>query len=78
MSGDIEPTDYMNANGLVRGKIPEGQPCPFIDVCKLRVAQCPSKDNLKTTAYSCAAARLHSCGKVGPLGPVAKLFLNGE
>lgn len=53
-------SDYHNANGLVGGKIPAGVACPFKKVCQMANESCPSKSNLKSVDYSCAAARAHS------------------
>lgn len=44
---------------LVAGLIPAGTACPFLDKCKFKVHTCPGSDNgVKSTAFSCAAARL--------------------
>jgi len=47
-------------NNLIGGKIPEKQECPFLKECYLRVADCPSKKNLKKEKYSCDVARAHA------------------
>ena len=44
---------------LVNGLILAGNPCPFLDNCKFKCHHCPTAINLKTSGYSCAAARLH-------------------
>jgi hypothetical protein len=51
---------YLNTNALVDGNIPAGQSCPFAGECKLIMERCPTEDNLKTVAFSCALARLNS------------------
>jgi len=56
----------MDTNGLVRGRIPAGNPCPFLAECQWKVEGCPTPSNLKPGPYSCAAARMHSTVKVRP------------
>jgi hypothetical protein len=51
---------YLNANGLVDGNIPAGQACPFAGECNRIMERCPTEDNLKAVAFSCALARLNS------------------
>lgn len=49
--------NYYNANGLERGLIPPGHPCPFIGKCGRRDDRCPSESHPKTCYFSCALAR---------------------
>ena len=52
---------YLDTNGLVKGLIPAGQPCPFLSKCNFKVHTCPGVDGkMKPNNFSCAAARLHS------------------
>lgn len=43
---------------LKLGLIPQGEPCPFLSDCGLRIGRCPTKEQPKQVDYSCAAARL--------------------
>lgn len=62
--------DYLNANGLVQGLIPEGKGCPFLSQCGLKNERCPTEEKpvpptaysevWKMVGYSCGAARAHS------------------
>lgn len=53
--------DHLNSNGLVNGKIPAGNICPFIKECNhFDETVCPHGFRLKKVAFSCAAARLFS------------------
>lgn len=47
-------------SNLVDGNIPAGEPCLYLDDCKLRNDNCPSANNLKQRPFSCAAARAHA------------------
>jgi len=52
---------YLDSNGLVDGKIPQGKPCPFLTECKMMLAdRCPSESHQPPGPYSCGAARLWS------------------
>lgn len=54
-------TEYRDANGLIQGMIPAGQPCPFLNRCKFKVHTCPGVDGrTKGNHFSCAAARAFS------------------
>ena len=55
--------DHTNANGLVGGDIPAGQPCPFLSECNLRMDRCPSPENLLPHGFSCGCARAISITK---------------
>lgn len=66
---------YLNSFGLVNGKIPAGQSCPFISKCKMKNGQCPSKNNIKENDYSCAAARAHSLVQFSEVPLLTNLFL---
>jgi hypothetical protein len=52
--------DFLNANGLVDGLIPIGDPCPFHETCAYKTGNCPTEDNPKQNPFSCGLARLHS------------------
>lgn len=54
---------YLNSNGLVDGKIPAGEKCPFLRECELACSRCPGFRDVKPVDYSCAAARAHSISK---------------
>jgi hypothetical protein len=69
-------SSYTNDHGLVGGNIPAGQPCPFLDACKLRFERCPTPENLKTVPFSCAAARLHALVKSTGGTPLMRDFLD--
>jgi hypothetical protein len=58
-----------NSNGLINGKIPAGEQCPFLSECNLRNERCPSAENIKTNDFSCAAARMFSTCKTHKQGP---------
>jgi hypothetical protein len=51
--------DFLNANGLVDGRIPPGNPCPFSEICSWRTDNCPTVEgkNLRDQPFSCGAAR---------------------
>jgi len=57
---------YINANGLVEGKVPAGKACPFIAECSMLNDQCPTDDEPTSEPYSCATARMHSLLKEEP------------
>ena len=52
--------DYHNKNGLVRGKVPSGVPCPFVKRCSSVSERCPTAEHLLEHEFSCARARLMS------------------
>lgn len=54
---------FLNSNGLINGKIPAGEPCPFGSECECRSENCPqlgSYVHLLGSAYSCGFARAFS------------------
>lgn len=55
--------DYLNANGLVNGEIPEGQPCPFASECAMCHHRCPTAERPRPFNFSCGLARFYSMGK---------------
>lgn len=55
--------DFRNSNGLVEGKIPVGDPCPFFDKCGHSGLNCPTQENPKTVPFSCGLARGWSISK---------------
>ncbi len=52
--------DFLNSHGLVKGKIPAGQICPFIRECDKRNKTCPTSISLKDKDFSCGYAHGHS------------------
>lgn len=52
--------NFWNSNGLVKGLIPAGKPCPFYANCGLNKDNCPSPSRQKECDFSCGAARAHS------------------
>jgi hypothetical protein len=54
--------DYLNANGLVDGKIPANTECPFFNECPCRTENCPAtvNKNIRPHPFSCGAARAFS------------------
>ncbi len=52
---------------LTDGNIRPNEECPFLNECKLRNLNCPSKElrNLRPHPFSCGAARLHVIIKRG-------------
>lgn len=63
-------SEYLNKNGLQKGLIVAGTPCPFLDRCKFKVHTCPGVDGkTKPNHFSCAAARLHSAIAEAPDAP---------
>lgn len=73
------PTDhlaYINANGLIGGKVPAGKPCPFAAECSMINNHCPTDDELKDAPYSCATARMHSLLKEEPRDSERNFTLN--
>lgn len=67
---------YTNANGLVAGKIPVGKPCPFLSECSMINNHCPTDEEPKAEAYSCATARMHSLLKEEPRDSERAFILN--
>ena len=53
-------TDHLNANGLVDGRIPAGQPCPFERTCGHPLDRCPIVGRPREVPYLCALARGYS------------------
>lgn len=63
-------SEYLDKNGLVNGLIPANSACPFLSNCKFKVHTCPGVDGkMKSTNFSCAAARLHSAIAQAPDAP---------
>lgn len=63
-----------NNGGLVDGRIPAGQACPFLDICTMRSSTCPTTQATKTVNFSCAAARAHSMLLVSDSAILRKIF----
>lgn len=57
-------SDYENANGLVDGKIPKGNPCPFYSRCKMKTGNCPTQEHPKEVNFSCALARVNHYDRI--------------
>lgn len=52
--------NHLRTNGLIAGKIPPNQPCPFLRKCIVENDNCPSLNNLKQLSFDCGAARMQS------------------
>jgi len=63
-----------NAGGLVDGRIPAGKACPFLKTCSMKVASCPTKQESKSIAFSCAAARAHALLLISDSSILRKIF----
>lgn len=55
--------NWLNENGLVKGKIPAGTICHYSDKCNSINEYCPTKDNIRDVDFSCARARFMSLEK---------------
>ena len=58
--------DFLNTNGLVRGRIPPGKSCPFYQKCSYKNKNCPTKLNPSAKETSCDVARLCSMNTNDP------------
>jgi len=52
-------THFLNSNGLIRGKIPKGEGCPFYDKCNTSInrSRCPTTETPFDNDFSCGLAR---------------------
>lgn len=57
-------TAWLNAHGLVDGRIPAGTPCHHAAECQRRGDNCPTTERPRDVAFSCALARLASLVKL--------------
>jgi hypothetical protein len=55
-----DPMNFLNENGLVKGKIPAGKFCQFYKECDMVIERCPVPGKTRLTTFSCALARQNS------------------
>ena len=55
----LKKVSYLNSNGLEDGRIPAGNPCPFLKKCH-PTFQCPGELGVYQVPYSCGLARAFS------------------
>lgn len=68
--------DFWNSNGLINGRIPKGNPCPFWAECSLCDMNCPVPGRIKPVNFSCGCARGMSLSKMPVNDESMKFFFS--
>lgn len=67
--------NHRNTGGLIDGRVPAGEACPFLAQCSMKNDNCPTKQLTKIVPFSCGAARAHSMLLISDSSVLRKIFV---